>query len=80
MIWWLADATYSDVSVGNASIASEECFQGEEEKPQYNYKGPKVMPTRETPVTILTANTIGTLHTVGASSESYLTLDPTWRW
>jgi hypothetical protein len=42
-------ATTADV-VGNASIASEECFQGEEEKPQYNYKGPKVMPhkTRNT--------------------------------
>jgi hypothetical protein len=40
-----ADATNSDASVGNASIASEECFQGEEEKPLYNYKGPKVRPT-----------------------------------
>jgi hypothetical protein len=57
-----ANITYSDASVKIASIALEECFRGEEEKPQYNYKGPKVMPTRhETPVTILTANAIGTL-------------------
>jgi hypothetical protein len=57
-----ADATYSDASVGNANIASEECFAGEEDRPQYSYKGPKIMSTRhETPVTILTTNTIGTL-------------------
>jgi hypothetical protein len=56
-------ATCSDASVGNASIASEECFQGEEDQPQFNYRGPKVVPSRhETPVSILTANTIGTLH------------------
>jgi hypothetical protein len=55
-------ATYSDASVGNASIASEECFQGEVDQPQFNYRGPKVVPSRhETPVSILTANTIGTL-------------------
>eukprot|EP00956_Cyclotella_meneghiniana_P015631 scaffold24043_cov57-Cyclotella_meneghiniana.AAC.1 len=49
----------SDESVGNASIASEECFDVEE-KPQFNYRGPKVLPTKnETPVTICTTNTIG---------------------
>jgi hypothetical protein len=55
-------ATFSDDSVRNASIATEECFQGEVDQPQFNYCGPKVVPTRhETPVSILTANTIGTL-------------------
>ena len=55
-------ATFSDSSVGNASIESEECFQNQVEQPVFNFKGPKVMPTRhETPVTICTANTIGTL-------------------
>eukprot|EP00956_Cyclotella_meneghiniana_P007437 scaffold10122_cov36-Cyclotella_meneghiniana.AAC.3 len=49
----------SDESVGNASIASEECFDVEE-KPQFNYRGPKVLPTKnETPVTICTTSTIG---------------------
>ena len=49
----------SDESVGNASIASEECFDVED-KPQFNYRGPKVLPTKnETPVTICTTNTIG---------------------
>ena len=38
-------ATYSDASVGNASIASEECFQGEVDQPQFNYRGPKVVPS-----------------------------------
>ena len=58
-----AAATFSDEdSAGNASFISFECFQGEDETPQFNYCGPKVLPTRhETPVTICTANTIGTL-------------------
>jgi hypothetical protein len=60
-----AAVTFSDNSVGNASIESfdtMECYQGEADQPLFNYKGPKVMPTRhETPVTICTANTIGTL-------------------
>jgi hypothetical protein len=38
-------ATFSDDSVGNASIATEECFQAEVDQPQFNYRGPKVMPT-----------------------------------
>ena len=56
-------ATFSDEdSAGNASLDSFECFQGEDETPQFNYRGPKVLPTRhETPVSICTANTIGTL-------------------
>ena len=58
-----AAATFSDEdSAGNASFISFECFQGEDETPQFNYRGPKVLPTRhETPVSICTANTIGTL-------------------
>ena len=69
-----AAATFSDEdSAGNASFISFECFQGEDETPQFNYRGPKVLPTRhETPVSICTANTIGTL-------RSCLTLAPMFR-
>ena len=58
-----AEISSSDQSVGNATIdTNDECFEIESEKLQFNYRGPKVVPRRhETPVTILTANTIGTL-------------------
>ena len=54
------EAGSSDESVGNATIETEECFETEVETPRFNFTGPKVVPKRhETPVTILTANTIG---------------------
>ena len=59
----------SDTSAGNASHCSamdfeyieDECFNFEVDFPQIYYSGPKVIkaPANETPVTILTANTIG---------------------
>ena len=57
----------SDTSAGNVSNCSnlyhleDECFDIEQDI-QFNYLGPKILknaPTGETPVTILTANTIG---------------------
>ena len=48
-------------SAGNATfIPNHECFELEVEEPRYNYHGPKtVLPKRECPVTICTADTIG---------------------
>ena len=56
-----AEAGSSDESVGDASINTrDDCFKIEVDTPQFNYRGPKVVPKRhETPVTILTSNTIG---------------------
>ena len=39
----------------------EEVYQLHEDEIGFNYRGPKVLPINETPVTICTANTIGTL-------------------
>jgi hypothetical protein len=46
---------------GNANLfPNHECFELEFEEPRYNYRGPKiVVPGREFPVTICTADTIG---------------------
>ena len=46
---------------GNANpFPTHECFELEFEEPRYNYHGPKIiMPHRECPVTICTADTIG---------------------
>ena len=72
----------SDASVGNASCSEldldsdleDKCFAGEEDKPQFNYLGPKVIrpSVNEKPVTILTANTIGTIR-IADFSEYYWT-------
>ncbi len=50
-------------SAGNASTAVEyECYKIESDAPQFNYHGPKIrIPKQESPVTICTANTIGTI-------------------
>jgi len=60
-----ADCTLSDMdtSAGNASMDSEPyCCKMEVEEPRFNYHGPKVMlPKYESPVTICTADTIGSL-------------------
>eukprot|EP00956_Cyclotella_meneghiniana_P036507 scaffold126502_cov47-Cyclotella_meneghiniana.AAC.4 len=60
-----SEDSLSSESVGNATFNTfdtEECYKLETEKPQFNYRGPKVLPSRhETPVTVCTANTIGTL-------------------
>ena len=65
------ELTFSDLdtSVGNASTCpsiyfeniEDKCFNFEVEFPQIYYSGPKIIkaPAKETPVMILTANTIG---------------------
>ncbi len=50
----------SDLSASeNASHCSVEVYQLFEGESQFNYRGPKVLPTNETPVTICICNTIG---------------------
>jgi hypothetical protein len=53
----------SNSSAGNASTAFEyECYEIEDDTPSFNYHGPKVkIPKQESPVTICTADTIGTM-------------------
>ncbi len=53
----------SSESVGNASLfLTEECFKIEADKLQFDYHGPKVLAQKnETPVTIFTASSIGTV-------------------
>jgi hypothetical protein len=50
----------SDFSAGSANLfPNHECFELEFEEPRYNYHGPKIIvPRRECPVTICTADTI----------------------
>ncbi len=57
----LSDNTIS--SAGNATIAFEyHCYKIEADAPQFNYHGPKIkIPKQELPVTICTADTIGTI-------------------
>ncbi len=57
----LSDNTIS--SAGNATIAFEyHCYEIEADAPQFNYHGPKIKtPKQEFPVTICTADTIGTI-------------------
>jgi hypothetical protein len=51
----------SDSSTGNASAFEYECYEVEDDTPQFNYHGPKIkIPKQESPVTICTADTIGT--------------------
>jgi hypothetical protein len=53
----------SNSSAGNALTAFEyECYEIEADTPQFNYHGPKIkIPKQESPVTIWTADTIGTI-------------------
>jgi hypothetical protein len=53
----------SNSSAGNASTAFEyECYEIENDTPQFNYHGPKIkIPKLESPVTICTADTMGTI-------------------
>ncbi len=53
----------SDSSAGNASTAFEyECYKIEADTPQFNYHGSKIkIPKKELPLTICTADTIGTI-------------------
>jgi hypothetical protein len=53
----------SDSSAGNASIAFEYfCYELEADTPWFNYHGPKIkIRKQESPVTICTADTIGTI-------------------
>ncbi len=53
----------SNSSAGNASTALEyECHEIEDDTPQFNYHGLKIkIPEQQLPVTICTADTIGTI-------------------
>jgi hypothetical protein len=52
----------SDSSTGNASTFEYECYEVEDDTPLFNYHGPKIkIPKQESPVTICTIDTIGTM-------------------
>ncbi len=52
----------SDSSTGNASAFEYECYEVEDDTPRFNYLGPKIkIPKQESPVTICTTDTIGTI-------------------
>jgi hypothetical protein len=52
----------SDSSTGNASAFEYECYEVKDDTPQFNYHGPEIkIPKQESPVTICTADTIGTI-------------------
>ena len=52
----------SNSSTGNASAFEYECYEVKDDTPQFNYHGPKIgIPKQESPVTICTADTIGTI-------------------
>jgi hypothetical protein len=56
----ISNNSYS--STGNASAFEYECYQIEDDTPQFNYHGPKIkISKQESPVTICTADTIGTI-------------------
>ena len=52
----------SDDSAGYASAESLDIYELYDDEIFFNYRGPKVLPINETPVTVSTANTIGCLH------------------
>ena len=60
-----SDISISDNSnsyAGNASAFEYECYKIKDNTPQFNYHGPKIrIPKQESPVTICTADTIGTI-------------------
>jgi hypothetical protein len=53
----------SNSSAGSTSTAfAYKCYEIEDDTPQFNYHGPKIMiPKQELPMTICTADTIGTV-------------------
>jgi hypothetical protein len=52
----------SDSSTGNASAFEYECYEVKDDTPQFNYHRPTIkIPKQESPVTICTADTIGTI-------------------
>ncbi len=52
----------SNSSAGNASAFKYECYEVEDDTPWFNYHGPKIkIPKQESPVTICTTDTIGTI-------------------
>jgi hypothetical protein len=53
--------TTDDDSVGNASIASFEVYEVIDDDIEYCFHGPKIIPKNETPASICTVNTIGTI-------------------
>ncbi len=61
--WDVSLSDNSDSSAGNASTAFEyKCYEIEADARQFNYHGPKIkIPKQELPVTICTADTIGTI-------------------
>ncbi len=52
----------SDSSTGNAPAFEYECYEVEDDTPQFNYHGHKIkIPKQESSMTICTADTIGTI-------------------
>jgi hypothetical protein len=52
----------SDSSTGNASAFEYECYEVKDDTPRFNYHGPKIkIPEQESPMTMCTADTIGTI-------------------
>jgi hypothetical protein len=52
----------SDSFTGNASAFEYECYEVKDDTPRFNYHGPKItIPKQEPPMTICTADTIGTI-------------------
>jgi hypothetical protein len=52
----------SNSSTGNASTIKYECYEVKDDTPQFNYHGLKIkIPKQESPVTICTVDTIGTI-------------------
>ncbi len=52
----------SNSSTGNASAFEYECYEVKDGTPRFNYHWPKIkIPKQESPVTICTADTIGTI-------------------
>jgi hypothetical protein len=52
----------SNLSTGNALAFEHERYEVKDDTPQFNYHGPKIkIPKQESPMTICTANTIGTI-------------------
>jgi hypothetical protein len=61
----LSDMSISDnsnSSAGNASVFEYECYKVKDDTTGFNYHGPKIkIPNQASPVTICTADTIGTI-------------------
>ncbi len=52
----------SNPSTGNASAFEYECYEVKDDTPQFNYHGSKIkIPKQESPMTICTTDTIGTI-------------------